>query len=72
MKVDFQKKIKNIIHDEKKLIELITSMHNRIEILEKHKVDKKDFNDYKRKKKGWFSQSSSFKDRRSKSRRRNN
>ena len=34
-------------------------MNNRIILLEKQKVNNKDFYDYKRKKKGWFSQSSS-------------
>ena len=45
--------------DENKLIKLLTSMNNRIIVVEKQKVDNKDFKEYKRKKKGWFSQSSS-------------
>ena len=37
--------------DENKLIQLLTSMNNRIIVVEKQKVDNKDFKEYKRKKK---------------------
>ena len=49
---DIKKVVKS--GDENKLIQLLTSMNNRIILLEKQKVNNKDFNDYKRKKKGWF------------------
>ena len=66
--------IKNIVKsgDENKLIQLLTSMNNRITLLEKQKVDNKDFYDYKRKKRGWFSGSSSSRRGKRRTKRRNN
>lgn len=69
-----QSEIKKIVKsgDENKLIQLLTRMNNRITLLEKQKLDNNVFYDYKRKKKGWFSGSSSSYPKKKRTKGRNN
>ena len=66
---DFYKKLSGCLKDtelsgNKELIQLLTSMNNRIIELEKQNVDKHDFQKYKKKKRGFFSRSQSSRSKR--------